>query len=147
MSWHPHVRRGKSNDGILIVRIRLILPKILPKMLTAFLNISLIMLFYLYSNAVEFYIWVVLIDDFEMTEESTFLFLIDPIKILLVATRMWNNRKGYRGFLKCWCLGHIWFSLCIDKCDLIIAKLKLQRKLVKQLLLFLDASNKRYEVR
>lgn len=55
-------------------------------MFFAFLHISLIMLFYLYSNTVEFYIWVVLIDDFEITEESTFLFLIDPIKILLVDT-------------------------------------------------------------
>lgn len=55
-------------------------------MLFAFLNVSFIMLFYLYSNAVEFYIWVALIDDFEMTEESTFLFLTDPVKILLVPT-------------------------------------------------------------
>lgn len=55
-------------------------------MFFAFLHISLIMLFYLYSNTVEFYIWVVLIDDFEITEESTFLFLVDPIKILLVDT-------------------------------------------------------------
>lgn len=92
-------------------------------MLFAFLNISLIMLFYLYSGTVESYIWVVLIDDFEMTEESTFLFLIDRSKILLVATITWNNRKGCRGFLKRWRLGHIWFSRCIDKCDLIIAKL------------------------
>lgn len=38
------------------------------------------MQFYLYSNAVECYIWVAVIDDFEMTEESAFLFLIDPIK-------------------------------------------------------------------
>lgn len=52
-------------------------------MLFAFLNISLIMLFYLYSNAVEFYIWVVLIDDFEMTEESTFLFLLIEAKFCL----------------------------------------------------------------
>lgn len=67
-------------------------------MLFAFLNISLIMLFYLYSNAVDFYIWVVLIDDFEMTEESTFLFLIDPIKVLLVATITWNNGKATEAF-------------------------------------------------